>query len=90
MSDLHKTRDEVSHIMAKHLHVTEKERVLAEKQRYWPIIRVLPFIFHKDYAIRRSAVYFLEMFVRRRLSVMLRPLVSFIRRKCFRHNSKLS
>ena len=81
MSNWCTTREEVSRIMAKHLHIPEKERVLAEERGYWPLIRVLPCVFHKDYAIRCSALHFLVMFAKRYLRIVLRPFCFLIRKK---------
>lgn len=81
MSSWRNTREEVSRIMAKHLHIPEEERLLAEKQGHWPITRVLPYIFHKDYAIRCSARHFMVIFAKRYLRIVLRPFVFLICKK---------
>ena len=79
MLDWRNTREEVSRIMAKHLKISEKDRIKAERRGHWPLCKVIPYLFHQDYAIRLSARHFITMSLVAFLRIVLYPIVMLTR-----------
>lgn len=79
MTNFDATQEEVSRIMAKHLNIYENERIIAGQKGYWPLRAVLPFLFHRDLALRTSAWHFAFAPLKRRFRRVLRPFVVVIR-----------
>ena len=87
MSDWHNTREEVSRMMAKHLHVTEQNRKSSEERVCWPLRKILPYLFHRDYALRISARYYVTVCLKRMLRFIFYPAVVLTRLIRHKNNS---
>ena len=79
MTNFDSTQEEVSRIMAKHLNISENERIIAGQKGYWPLRAILPFLFHHDLALRTSAWHFAFAPLKRIVRLIRHSIVHAIR-----------